>query len=206
MRTLQNLRWNTRGKRWMLILFFIFFVQALSLFEANAADTTIKGTTADSSAASLEVTNSSNTSLLYVRNDGNVGIGTASPGYTLDVAGTIVATNGGNMAFTGSNLYCNYDGADADSRIYFYEDTSFMGEYFGWDNASDEFDLSDDLNISGWLAVGNTSVATESILKVQDTITSTGNMYGASFVPIFSPSSSSTATYLGINNCPWVGH
>lgn len=44
-----------------------------------SADTTIKGTTSDATAASLGVTNSSDASLLYVRNDGNVGIGTTGP-------------------------------------------------------------------------------------------------------------------------------
>ena len=44
-----------------------------------AADTTVKGTTSDNTASSLEVTNSSDTSLMIVRNDGNVGIGDTSP-------------------------------------------------------------------------------------------------------------------------------
>gem|GEM_PF-4313709 len=48
--------------------------------KTQAADTTIKGTGATSATAGLEVTNSSDTSLLYVRNDGNVGIGTTAPG------------------------------------------------------------------------------------------------------------------------------
>jgi archaellum component FlaG (FlaF/FlaG flagellin family) len=172
----------------MLILFFIFFVQALSLFEANAADTTIKGTTADSSAASLEVTNSANTSLLYVRNDGKVGIGETSPTQKLVVSG---------------NITVGSDSSTNDDYIYFDTGTS---KYLAWDDDPGEFDLSDDLNITGWAAIGNTSVATDAILKVQDTITSTGNMYGASFAPIFSPSSSSTATYWGVNNGPWIGN
>ena len=54
--------------------------------QAEAADTTIKGTTADSTAASLNVTNSADTSLLYVRNSGNVGIGTTGPGEKLTVS------------------------------------------------------------------------------------------------------------------------
>ncbi len=46
---------------------------------AHASDTTIKGTTSNASIASLEVTNSSDASLLFVRNDGNVGIGDVTP-------------------------------------------------------------------------------------------------------------------------------
>jgi len=53
----------------------------------QAADTTIKGTGATSATAGLEVTNSSDTSLLYVRNDGNLGIGTTEPGAKLNVVG-----------------------------------------------------------------------------------------------------------------------
>jgi len=68
-----------------VILVLSFFIQTAIVFEAGAADTTIKGTGATSATAGLEVTNSSDTSLLYVRNDGNVGIGTTNPGALLDV-------------------------------------------------------------------------------------------------------------------------
>jgi len=54
----------------------------------------VKGVTNTSGESALNVTNSSNASLLFVRNDGNVGIGTATPTYKLDVfdaAGTSLA-------------------------------------------------------------------------------------------------------------------
>jgi len=61
----------------------------------------IKGLTADNTRSSLNVTNSTNSSLLYVRNDGNAGIGRTSPSFKLDVSGTLNAsatsTFGGNV-------------------------------------------------------------------------------------------------------------
>jgi hypothetical protein len=52
-------------------------------------DLRIRGTTADDKSASLNVTNSNpaSTSLLYVRNDGNVGIGTTTPTAKLAING-----------------------------------------------------------------------------------------------------------------------
>jgi len=92
----------------MINKFFILCVVGFGLWfiltEADAADTTVKGTTTTSAAASLEVTNSANTSLLYVRNDGNVGIGTASPSVKLDVNGiTRVGTNTKYIQLSGND-------------------------------------------------------------------------------------------------------
>ena len=69
-------------KRLILLALPIFLSSAL----AYAADTTIKGTTATSAAASLEVTNSADASLLFVRNDGNIGVGDATPAALFTVA------------------------------------------------------------------------------------------------------------------------
>jgi hypothetical protein len=45
----------------------------------------VQGATADNTSAALNVTNATPASLLYVRNDGNVGIGTAGPSYLLSL-------------------------------------------------------------------------------------------------------------------------
>ena len=54
----------------------------------------IQGSTSDSTKDALSVQNSSATSLLYVRNDGKVGIGTTSPGAALEINGQIKITGG----------------------------------------------------------------------------------------------------------------
>lgn len=53
-----------------------------------------KGST--SSTASLAVSNSNSASLLFVRDDGNVGVGTASPAQRLEVAGNVKISGNGN--------------------------------------------------------------------------------------------------------------
>ncbi|HBE60665.1 MAG TPA: hypothetical protein DDW56_25025, partial [Cyanobacteria bacterium UBA11366] len=75
-------------------------------------NTRIKGTTKDNTAAGLNVTNSDSNSLFYVRNDGNIGIGTTNPsakleisGGDLKISGNISATNqslSGNLSVTGN--------------------------------------------------------------------------------------------------------
>ncbi|NBW15740.1 MAG: tail fiber domain-containing protein [Caulobacteraceae bacterium] len=49
----------------------------------------VKGSSSGSTTSALNITNSGDTSLLFVRDDGNVGIGTASPNAKLNVFGSI---------------------------------------------------------------------------------------------------------------------
>lgn len=68
-------------------------------------DKTIKGSVSTNASAALNVTNSSDTSLLFARNDGNVGIGTTAPDTKLHIKDNfpslkVEATNG--LTVTGS--------------------------------------------------------------------------------------------------------
>lgn len=49
---------------------------------------TIKGSSTSASDSSLNITNSNDASLFFVRNDGNIGIASSTPGYNLAVTGT----------------------------------------------------------------------------------------------------------------------
>lgn len=51
----------------------------------------VQGSTANSGAAALGVTNSTGSNLLYVRNDGNIGVGTNAPTAALDIASPGIA-------------------------------------------------------------------------------------------------------------------
>lgn len=55
-------------------------------------NTVVKGSTSDNTAASMNIQDSSGTSILYARNDGNIGIGTATPNQKIEV-------DHGNMRF-----------------------------------------------------------------------------------------------------------
>ena len=97
----------------------------------------VKGATDDNTAAAFNATDSAGTSILYARNDGNVGIATKAPPQALSVAGNIA---------TGDTTT-----GDVDVFHYFSTDGSWTGEYLKWDDGAGEFQLSDDLNITGLL-------------------------------------------------------
>jgi len=49
----------------------------------------VKGTTSDNTTSGFNVTNSGNTSMFYIRNDGKIGIGTTAPNSSLDINGEL---------------------------------------------------------------------------------------------------------------------
>jgi len=57
-------------------------------------------------------------------------------------------------------MFINYDGGDANGRLYFYEGGSATARYLGWDDTNSKFVLNDQLDVSGDLnATGNLQAA-----------------------------------------------
>jgi hypothetical protein len=78
----------------------------------------IKGSTSTSSAAALNIINSSGSNLLFVRNDGNIGIGTTSPAEILEISGSLKFVNCSTRIARGDN-----------NNISFNATTSSAGHY-----------------------------------------------------------------------------
>jgi hypothetical protein len=83
----------------LLILILAFAGTGLNSF----AQVEVKGTGTTGATKTFETKNSSNSSSLYIRDDGNTGIGTTTPGYPLDVNG-IIRTNAG-IKFSDSSFF-----------------------------------------------------------------------------------------------------
>lgn len=79
--------------------------------------------------------------------DGNVGIGTASPAHLLHLSG-------GNIALGDTTT------GDVDAIIYFADDASVTAESFSWDDGSDKFIFSNDIQIAGTRVIGTNSTNT----------------------------------------------
>ena len=91
----------------MLFLMFIILLNA-GLIIKSVAQVEVKGTGNTSATKTFETMNSSNTSSIYVRDDGNVGIGTATPGYPLDVNGKLRVSLG--IKFSDSSYMTSANG------------------------------------------------------------------------------------------------
>lgn len=94
---------------------------------------------------------------------GNVGIGTTTPAYPLDVYGD---------ARIDDNLYIG--DAEGDSNIYFYEDGSPTGEYIRWNNANDRFEISDYVYVDTLYSVGNITTGGSGQIVSNSDIVTTG--------------------------------
>jgi hypothetical protein len=84
-----------------------------------------------------------------------------SHGFALtgDLVATLVKAN--------SHIYINYDGADGDSYLYFYDNSSAGGAYLMWDDAPGIFVLSHGLQITNQL---RGTVHTQNITAVSNTL------------------------------------
>jgi len=136
-------------------------------------DTLLRGSGATSATTALTVQNSSSTNLFTVRNDGNVGIGTTSPGRTLVVdgkaaGGVLQITNNtaGNTAGNGLELVSA--GLDAFISV---KNNGYLG--FGTNNTERMR-----LTSAGRLLVGTTTESTY-LLDVSGDIRNTTSAYFA---------------------------
>ena len=110
------------------------------------------------------------------------------PSYHLDVGGDIrgdnlradsaVVAQGvvvcANMR-SNQNVYCNYDGPDGDSGLYFYEGSSTTGAYIKWDDNPGEFLINQDVNVSGDLSANSVDAGSGAIAT-------TGSIAGGSIL------------------------
>jgi hypothetical protein len=119
----EKMRVNTNGEVWIGYT----TDQGAYTLQVNG-NVFFKGSTSVGPESALNVTNSSDNSLLFVRNDGNVGIGNSSPGFKLDVTGSgrftgaLTASSsitGGAITLTGGTDYGYISDANSFRRIWF---------------------------------------------------------------------------------------
>lgn len=124
-------------------------------------------------AGALIVRNETNVALFVGTNNGTVGIGTASPGEKLEVAGNINAT-GGDICITGGNCL-----SDAGTMSSF----TLGGETGSPQTISD----SNTLNITGGTGIDTATSATDVLTITLNNTGVSANTYGSSTqVPVFS--------------------
>ncbi len=77
----------------------------------------IKGTGTASTTSALNVTNLANTSALFVRDDGNIGIGTTTPAQKLEIAGAIKIANTSSTCNSDQTGTFRYDSVSGQSYL-----------------------------------------------------------------------------------------
>ncbi|MBN2127238.1 MAG: hypothetical protein JW703_02480 [Candidatus Diapherotrites archaeon] len=112
-----------------------------------------------------------NTTNLFDLSDDLSITGTLTSSSTITASSTITGAN----IVSNANSYINYDGGEADSSLYFYEDSSATGEYLKWENSTDNFLLSDDTNVNGVLTVSS-NIISQGNLSISGNTTLSGNL------------------------------
>jgi hypothetical protein len=138
----------------------------------------VKGSTDVSPESALNVTNSSNNSLLFVRNDGNVGIGTASPSYRLSIQGSAGIEQSEEYFYFNSS-YAVGSNASAKIRAVGAGGGSGYGGDFRVSTRATNNAWNEDafiVNSLGNVGIGTTSPAEK--LSVSGAIISTGGITG----------------------------
>ncbi|MBK7668740.1 MAG: hypothetical protein IPJ32_16245 [Sphingobacteriaceae bacterium] len=102
----------------------------------------VRGKTNTSAAHALKVLDNGFTDLFSVRNDGNVGVGTASPGAKLDISpsvtytGNVVAINNPNTANTNAALYLSSAGTGGGMQVINSNASSSAGNFYNTNASS----------------------------------------------------------------------
>ncbi len=132
--------------------FFAGAVSMLSLDEGTQDIVVVNNTGAD---VDFQVQATGAANALFVRgSDGNVGLGTSAPGQILDVAGNV----------------------ELDEYLYF---NNAGTESLRWNNGASQFELSDDVNLSGHLAAGTAgAISTNTVVDVSETLNADSDFTG----------------------------
>jgi hypothetical protein len=112
-----------------------------------------------SSVGSLYLDDSAYTYSLYPQSDSTYNLGSSSSRYLNTYTDYLRTT---------SHIYVGYGGADGTRSIYFYEDGSNTGEYIRWDDSNDEFDISDQLSMGGYIDMNNYDIVDGDNIYIDD--------------------------------------
>ena len=118
----------------------------------------------------------------------NLSVNQVASATSVTATGVVQAANVRSLA----DVYVNYDGADGDSRLYFYDGSSPTGQSLMWDDTPGEFVLSADLNVSG-------SVSGTDVFASGDVYVNAGGGDATSYV-YFHDGASDTGQYLRWND------
>lgn len=152
-------------------------VNSTAFLRSNTSDQFTSGTLTINAGTTLDVAGTLNAVSLIDRDDAARFIDPSNTGVSANLAGSIamlpgegITVNGGSLTFGGSNLVLNLGDSVADqvfvpageffirstegnSSIFFFEDGLANGESFAWNDAGDNFTLSDDLSIAGAVSI-----------------------------------------------------
>lgn len=136
---------------------------------APGSKLTVQGTTSDSTANGLNVTNSGTTSILFVRNDSRVGILNTSPTQALDVIGNIQLQSNLLMVGSSSGTFTQAPAATV---------TSYQITWPGAQGAAGTTISNNGSGVLSWVAFSDSNTAQSTPSNPTGTTDLTGKMMG----------------------------